>query len=362
MVVSKQAYTVSAPWLNFNLADQFRLAFIDAGLMDDWYDSFETGSGSTSGEREQHRVIRIIYDANKKYGTVFHWFVFRPNGFIDYAYVHQWDSVNHVPLGVFGVERLNQSYSLSTSLANGTHREFATQVLSTTTTLTRYSSGVRQKFAMFFLKGGNNFKVFFLIPPGTKFQPYIDLDLNTCGGLVVPFLGGSSTSNAQVAPAIDFSHLFHYRRSIFAYGFGAGNTGWPGRMVQGREVGVCYRFLGTGNFSTIDSVAVSGEYGGRINNNSGASTFAIALPCELALANPERSQDSTPVFADIPYSIYITDRLPIDFGIVGHFSNSTMEVQDIFQVTPGVEEWEILANANYTNLNNPSPLVVARVI
>jgi hypothetical protein len=80
MVVSKQAYTVSAPWLNFNLADQFRLAFIDAGLMDDWYDSFETGSGSTSGERNQHRVIRIIYDANKKYGTVFHWFTFRPNG------------------------------------------------------------------------------------------------------------------------------------------------------------------------------------------------------------------------------------------------------------------------------------------
>ena len=45
MAVSKQAYTVSAPWLNFQLADQFRQAFIDAGLMTDWHDSFTTGSG-----------------------------------------------------------------------------------------------------------------------------------------------------------------------------------------------------------------------------------------------------------------------------------------------------------------------------
>jgi hypothetical protein len=370
MVVSKQAYTVSAPWLNFNLADQFRLAFIDAGLMDDWYDSFETGSGSTSGEREQHRVIRIIYDANKKYGTVFHWFTFRPSGNMDYAYTHQWDPVGHVPLGVFRKERLDTTYGRldSSGSTTGTSRIFATQVLSTTTTLTRYSSGVRQKFAMFLLKGGNNFQTFFLMPPGTNFQPYIDLDVNTCGGLVAPLLDTTGiTGDNQQRGVLNFAHFFHYSDNIFAYGF-SGRPQRNGNVAYSFERGVAYSLLGAGTdnlSSSNNALTESGIYnnGNRVANTINSTAgFTIALPCELAVDNPDRSVDSTPVFADIPYSIYIADRLPVDFGIVGHFTNNTMEVQDIFQVTPNVEEWEILANVNYTNSRNPSILVVARTI
>jgi hypothetical protein len=373
MVVSKQAYTVSAPWLNFNLADQFRLAFIDAGLMDDWYDSFETGSGSTSGEREQHRVIRIIYDANKKYGTVFHWFTFRPFGRISYGYTHQWDPIGHVPLGVYKKERLQQAYGeTANTVSSGTSRIFATQVLSTTTTLTRYSSGVRDKFSMFIIKGGNNFQCFFLMPPGTKFQPYIDLDINTCGGLVAPVLDSNNTgAGTQVAAIVNFCHFFHYADNIFAYGF-SGRPGFgDGNIAYAFEKGVSYKLLGPGtsdisgfnnpgnNLTTSNTFNVGDKISNTINSKAG---FEISLPCELAADNPDRAVDSTPVFADIPYSIYITDRLPIDFGIVGHFSNNTMEVQDIFQVTPNVEEWEILANVNYSNSKNPSILVVARTI
>jgi hypothetical protein len=223
MVVSKQAYTVSAPWLNFNLADQFKQAFIDAGLMNDWYDSFETGAGSTSGERTQHRIVRIVYDANKKYGTLFHWFCFEPSGRMGYAYVHQWDSIFKQALGDFRKERLRQTFNLidfNASATQGTHRVFATQVLSTTTTLTRYTSGVRSQFSMFLLKGGNNFQTFFLMPPGTQFQPYIDLDLNSCGGLVAPMLSNqSSTTTSQVIPTVEFGHFFHYENNIFAYGY-----------------------------------------------------------------------------------------------------------------------------------------------
>jgi hypothetical protein len=368
MVVSKQAYTVSAPWLNFNLADQFRLAFIDAGLMDDWYDSFETGSGSTSGEREQHRVIRIIYDANKKYGTVFHWWVFRPSGRISYAYVHQWDPIGHVPLGVFRKERLQTTYTEigTQTAAAGSHRIFATQVLSTTTTLTRYSSGVRQGFSMFLLKGGNNFQTFFLMPAGTRFQPYIDLDKNTCGGLVAPLLDTTSnTTNNQARGIINFCHFFHYQDNIFAYGFsGRGNQDWT--CAYAFERGVSYSLLGAGTTDlSYNNLTESGAFnsGNRVSNTiSSQAGFTIALPSELAVDNIDRSVDTTPVFADIPYSIYITDRLPVDFGLVGHFTNNTMEVQDIFQVTPNVEEWEILANENYTNSRNPSILVVARII
>lgn len=369
MVVSKQAYTVSAPWLNFNLADRFKQAFIDAGLMNDWFDSFETGSGATSGERTQHRIIRIIYDANKKYGTLYHWFCFEPNGRMGYAYVNQWDSVFNQPLGVFGKERLRQTFGLipfDSGNTQGTHRVFATQVVSTTTTLTRYTSGARNQFSMFLLKGGNNFQTFFLMPPGTQFQPYIDLDLNSCGGLVAPMLSNnSSTTGNQRIPTVEFGHFFHYQNNIFAYGYS--NT-FPTdyRCAYGFERGVTYALGGRGTVGSAGNLTRSGFFAqesGKVGNVIDSDgSFWVTLPCELALENANRTEDATPVFSDLPYSIYVVDRLPIDFGIAGHFTNSTMEVQDIFQVTPGVEEWEILANVNYTDARNPSTMLLARII
>lgn len=371
MAVSKQAYSVAAPWLNFNLADQFRQAFIDAGLMTDWHDSFTTGAG-VAGQLNEHRVLRIVYDASKKYGTVFHWLVFLPDGSMDYAYVHQWDAVNNVPLGAFAKERLRQTYGRMVSAANdGSHRIFATQVLSTTTTLTRYSSGERSGFSMFLLKGGNNFQCWYFMPAGTNFQPYIDLDKNTCGGLMMPMVGlTESTTTFQARGTVSFCHFFHYSDNIFSYGWGAfkqtENGGYAGTMAYAFERGVTYALSGRGgsqnSFTADKTFSGSFSLGGRLFNGLNSNGMWLALPCELAQYNPDRATDTTPVFSDIPYSMYITDRLPIDFGIVGHFTNSTMEVQDIFQVTPGLEEWEILANANQSNTSNPSVLVVARVI
>lgn len=370
MTVTKQAYSVGAPWLNFQLADQFRQAFIDAGLMTEWHDSFVTGSG-VGGELEEHRVLRIVYDASKKYGTVFHWFVFRPIGRISYAYVHQWDANANQPLGLLRKERLTTSYGEITSFhGTGSHRIFATQVLSTTTTLTRYSSSLRPKFAMFLLKGGNNFQCFFLMPPNTQFQPYIDLDLNTCGGLVAPVIqtkSGNSNLNlsSQSQCIVDFCHFFHYQDNIFAYGFSA-RVNTDSQIAYSYVPGVTYSLFGAGTTDSFAEPTAAGGFGeyNKISNlrSTPPNVTGIALPCELAVDNPDRNTDSTPVFSDIPYSLYIVDRLPLDFGIVGHFSNSTMEIQDIFQVTPGLEEWEILATTNLTNIRNPSALVVARVI
>ncbi len=369
MAVSKQAYTVGAPWLNFQLADQFRQAFIDAGLMTAWHDSFTTGTG-VAGQLNEHRVLRIVYDASKKYGTVFHWFVFLPDGSMDYAYVHQWDAITHVPLGLYGKERLSQTYTRMTNdSSSGSHRVFATQVLSTTTTLTRYSSGVKSGFSMFLLKGGSNFQCWFFMPAGTNFQPYIDLNINTCGGLMLPLMGlTSSSTSGRCRGVVSFGHFFHYADNIFTYGWSAdkGSGSWAGRNAYAFERGVTYALPGRGTSggSGIPFPTFAGTYnvGNRVANGGDVDGMWLTLPSELAAYNPDRVTSTTPVFSDIPFSMYITDRIPIDFGIVGHFTNSTMEVQDIFQVTPGLEEWEILAYANQTDTGNPSVLVVARVI
>ena len=40
MAVATEDYTATATWTAVQLADLFKDAFIDAGLMADWYDSF----------------------------------------------------------------------------------------------------------------------------------------------------------------------------------------------------------------------------------------------------------------------------------------------------------------------------------
>jgi hypothetical protein len=91
---------------------------------------------------------------------------------------------------------------------------------------------------MFLLKGGNNFQTFFLMPPGTNFQPYIDLDINTCGGLVAPLLDTTgTTSNSQQRGVLNFAHFFHYSDNIFAYGF-SGRPNSNGRAAYAFERGV----------------------------------------------------------------------------------------------------------------------------
>ena len=40
MAVTKQVYTAAATWTASGLADIFQSAFIDAGLMTAWHDSF----------------------------------------------------------------------------------------------------------------------------------------------------------------------------------------------------------------------------------------------------------------------------------------------------------------------------------
>ncbi len=54
MTVTKQTYTANATWTAVQLADMFRSAFIDAGLMADWYDSF-------LGSTYENRILRIHY-------------------------------------------------------------------------------------------------------------------------------------------------------------------------------------------------------------------------------------------------------------------------------------------------------------
>jgi len=381
MAVSRQDYTVSAPWLNFNLADIFRNAFIDAGLMTGWFDSFTTGGGP-GGEFMEHRIMQIVQVPGKRYGTVYHWFVFRPNGFTAYAYTHTWDPVAHQPTGTARLDFISTTYvDLEESSLEYTHRRFGTNILSTTTTLTRYTSSIDGRFSMFLLKGGDSFFTFAFQPANSQPQAFIDLDINTCGGLIVPTfrMTGASSRNQNVS-IINFLHLVQLRNSIFGYGYlSTSTTPQLRNYANSASVGCSYAAMSAGGdddgqfpgttqtLSSAQPAPGAHRAGNRILNTVNSTSefdnqVAIVLPVEKGSFNAFRTEDKSPVFSDLPFSLYFLDRLPVDLGIAWHFSNDTMEVQDVFQVTAGIEEWEILARFNSSGDRNASALVLARTI
>lgn len=59
MAVTKQTYTLTSGWTAAGVRDMFRSAFIDAGLMTNWHDSFTGIGGAAIG------VMEIAYNAAK---------------------------------------------------------------------------------------------------------------------------------------------------------------------------------------------------------------------------------------------------------------------------------------------------------
>ena len=77
MACTKETYTAAATWTPAQLAQLFEDAFIDAGLMTAWYDSF-----ADSGI--ENRVLEITYDGTKTFGKTYYWFMFSTSG----VYLH----------------------------------------------------------------------------------------------------------------------------------------------------------------------------------------------------------------------------------------------------------------------------------
>lgn len=91
MAVTKSIHAVVAPWGVSGLANAFKDAFIAAGLMSDWHDSFTSGGF-------EHRILEVVYDNTKTYGTCYYWFILDGVG-ARVKTVTGWDTVNNIPKG-----------------------------------------------------------------------------------------------------------------------------------------------------------------------------------------------------------------------------------------------------------------------
>lgn len=337
MAVTKQIYTASATWTASTLADRFRSAFIDSGLMSDWFDSF-TSSGI------ENRILQIVYDNTKTYGTTYYWFMFTTGGvFLSTAL--GWNATTHAPTGTQYLD-----YWSTASNATTNHRQFISLATTTDVLITRYTSGINSGCTWFFVKNGTTVNRLFIPTQSLGPSSMIDLDKMAFNGTLHTY--SSSGNNFST---ITFSHgmATWIRRVFLATEAARGNTS---PATTWREInGFSYGALG--NISTASS-----------NNNlngfgSGAAPDAIRLPTAASNTQTGLASDYRPVFTGPLLSPYL-QAMPADFGLASYYASNLPADQDTFVVSAGTEEWEIIVfSGNSSTTDGTSRLMfLARTV
>ena len=334
MAVTKQIYTVTATWTAAELATIFETAFIDAGLMTAWHDSFLSGA-------IENRVLEIVYDVSKTYGKTYYWFMFTTSGAL-VQLATGWDIGSHIPSGTQYLDFLS-----TTTNATSSHLNLLGSVTSTTAaTLTRYSSGAVSGHAWFTFKQAAAFSTFHIVRAGAGRQSWIDLDKVFFNGLLSP-----SARIDVLSASVGWAHIYRLRRDILG-GYLRGQTG-------AGEYGSTYRYVPFryGAWGNLNATTQNGQTAFVIGSP------AIILPNAFSNVNTGYGADVNPVYHSLSYSPYLTSVLPSDIGIAFHYANNTMTHGDILVVTAASEEWEILERANNgTATTGASALFLARTI
>jgi hypothetical protein len=328
MAVTKTTYTATATWTASGLANLFRDAFIDAGLMVDWYDSFLN--------TVENRVLQVVYDNSKTYGTVYYWFMFTTGGF----FVHTalgWNATTHVPTG----SQYLDFYSTTTNVTTS-HLTLAGLISTTSVTLTRYTSAVNTGCTWFVLRNGTGNRTFMIPSPTLGPSSIVDLDKVAFNNLV--FTGTATNNNIAY---LNFLHGgCHLRRTFLG-----------SQYLRGDTTAANYRIT-----PFLNRYGAIGNANNTTANYVGMNTFAaIYLPTASVNTNSALSAEHTPVFTEPTASPYMI-ALPSDFAVASYYASNAMAIQDTLVVSAGTEEWEMLAVANNGNTGAGRVLFLARTI
>ncbi|MCP9773723.1 hypothetical protein KBY66_14065 [Synechococcus sp. Tobar12-5m-g] len=333
MAVTKVTYTAAATWTAFQLANIFRDAFIDAGLMTAWFDTFLSGS-------VENRVLEITYNGSKTHGKTYYWFQFTTTG----VFVHiatSWNAGSDIPSGTAFLDHF-----ATTTNATSNHLQLLSLSTTTTTTLTRYTS---VGYTMFLLQSGSTNYAFLIAPATAMINPLVDLDrVNFHHFLRLRTAVNNNTGRSW------FENQLQLRRS-FNGGRGLRGSTNLGDFISHNHTVMAYGMVGNANNSAVTNL-------GGLNAGAGAME-ALYLPIGYNNTNPAYGTDVVPVFRSPKYSLYLDDNLPADFGVAAHYANNTMAVRDTLVVSAGVEEWEIIQVTNSAAITTgASPCILARTV
>jgi hypothetical protein len=331
MAVTVEDYTATATWTASGLADLFRDAFIDAGLMAAWYDTFL--------DTVENRVLEVQYGGSKTYGKTYYWFQFTTGGvFISVA--TGWNATTHVPTGTAFLDYLH-----TTTNSTSNHRILINLSATTTATLTRYTSGVNSDFSWFLLRNGTTNFNFHIPDAGAARVGWLDLD-KVWFGLLVRCRG---TVNQDSCVTTFINELPQTRRGYLASAAGR----------ERAEPSYFNEFYRIENYAYVSPGNAQGTYG---NTPGSQSVPYIILPNAFTNTNPAFTSNVTPVFTGLNYWAYLNEAMPSDFGIASYYLSTTLAVRDRLIVTAATEEWEMINITNNSAVTRASGMFVARVV
>jgi hypothetical protein len=336
MAVTKQTYSAAPTWTAAQLAQLFEDAFIDAGLMTAWYDSFLSGS-------VENRVLEVTYDASKTYGKCYYWFQFTTT-FAGVSVASGWNAATGVPTGTQYLD-----FFATTTNATTNHYSIAgTLISSTQVSLVRYTSGGHSWFV---LRNGNTPFPFMITPGTATIVPWLDLDKTLFHHFVIPILNASST--AVSTGSVIFRTPHRVRRSFVG---GHANRGITSAATYNGSGSTTY-WIWLNEYKSL----------GNANNDAPGNynvgfASAIETPAGLNNTNPAYATDYVPVLFGISYSPYVNTPLPADFAIYFPFTTTQFSFGDSVVISAGTEEWEVLAFANNNQATSPNPLLLARIV
>lgn len=331
MAVTKQTYSAAATWTASQLADLYKNAFIDAGFMVDWFDSFLSGT-------VENRVLRVVYDNSKTFGTVYYWFMFTTTT-VGMQTTLGWNATTHVPTGTLYLD-----YFSATTNSTANHLIHISTLANTTgVSLTRYTSAVNTACSWFLLANSTSQTfTFHVATPGCGPAAALNLDQVAFNCSLSPGAIGYSAG----ATALGFYQVGGHTRRTF---IGAVMTrGWTSNSPYVTRI--CTNVYGAlGNVSGSNANWTNGGIqASSLLMNARANTTGLAT-------------DYCPVYIGIQPSIWQIPH-PIDFGIVTYYTNNLPTIGDKFIVTAGVEEWEILYNTSIATADGSRIYFMARVV
>jgi hypothetical protein len=361
MACTKQTYTAAATWTASQLADLFEDAFIDAGLMTAWYDSFLSGT-------IENRILEVAYDGTKAYGTTYYWFMFSTTG----VFLHVatgWDDTGNVPTGTQYLD-----YFSTTTNATTIHSQIFVGSTTNTVSVVRYTSGDDADQSWFVVEGGLDRRCFTIVNDGLTLQPWMDLARGFFAGFnwVYPRAGGSS---ARRSGTLAFMRGPALRRDLITgsalnqstiSSYYAGSLTTTLTAMSNITI-LAYAAVGntpatnlTNYSSNIEAFAANSA---NTPNNNGLHPGAVILPNNFTGTNPAFTTNSNPIYHSMPFMPYVAENLPLDFGITFQYASNTFSQGDRLIVAAGVEEWEVLDfDENASAVVGASPIFVARMI
>jgi hypothetical protein len=346
MACTKETYTAVSTWTASQLADLFRDAFIDAGLMTNWYDSF-TNSGI------ENRILEVTYDGTKTYGKTYYWWMFTTGG----VFLHVstgWNASTDQPTGTQYLDY----FSTATNLISN-HWGAVSPSTTNTVQLVRYTSGVDVNQSWFVVKSSTTRLVFTIIDGAMTVQPWMDLSKGFFAGFAYtrPTVVASSTN--RYSGMMRFGRGPSVRRDL-TFGTALNGSTISSNYSSSAAATLLISYGALGNSSNDFTNNVQAMLTTlNIDSNPGA----IILPCNFSGTNPEFTTNSNPVFHSMPFMPYITESLPADFGLTFHYATNSFSPGDTFVVSAGVEEWEVLDfAANSSAVTGASPLFLARMV